>query len=124
MIEVPFLVDTGASWTTLHLTDLLKLGDALGGLMTTPSPIPLRGVGGSTVRPYAMRVGLAFPHVNGGFSRFAMSVAMLPDQAGWGTPSLLGMDVLRHGALTIDATREIVQFDPPTDAAITIDPPW
>ena len=71
-----------------------------------------------------MRVGLAFPHVNGGFSRFAMSVAMLPDQAGWGTPSLLGMDVLRHGALTIDATREIVQFDPPTDAAITIDPPW
>lgn len=123
IIEIPFLVDTGASWTTLHTLDLLKLGSKLASLPVQRSPISLRGVGGATLQPLTTRCGVAFPHVEGGYTRFVITVALLADQASLGLPSLLGMDILSHGLLEVNPQAQTVHFDVASDL-FAVPAPW
>ena len=123
VLEVPFLVDTGASWTSLFATDLLRLGDKIGTLPVERAPIELRGVGG-TLQPWTVRGGVAFVHDEGGFTTFTVNLALIPDAAGAGLPALLGMDILSHGTLQIDPSDQKVTFDAPNGQGFHIPPPW
>ncbi len=124
LIEVPFLVDTGAQWTTLQSWDILKVPPAKWQGRLAPSPLPLRGLGG-TVRPAVASAILAFAHVGGGFTFFALdAVALLLAPLSEAGPSIMGMDVLSHGALLVDVGRGRVEFDVAVGQTLRVPPPW
>lgn len=110
VIEVPFLVDTGASWTMLSSLDLVKLGTKLLKVPISQSPISLTGIGG-TVQAWTTRCGLVFFHEDGSRTGFALNVAL--NLALTDLPSLLGMDVLAHGVLSVDAVNTAVTWEVP-----------
>ena len=122
-IEVPFLVDTGASWTTLHWSDLLKFGPELAQLPVQRSSIGLRVVGGATLHPYTSRAGLALVHNDGSTTFFRLTLALVIEQDSSGLPALLGMDVLSHGVLRVDPHTPRIEFDVPSGRTFDIPSP-
>ena len=122
LIEVPFMVDSGASWTMMFGADLLKLGDKVNQLPVQRSPLPVRGVGG-TRQPWTTQGAIGFFHADGGFTSFILNMALLPDIAE-GLPSLLGTDVLSHGPVVLDPGSHRVTFDVPSGQRFTVPPPW
>jgi hypothetical protein len=124
-IKVPFLVDTGAQWTTISAVDLLQLGDKLPQLGTVQAPVAVRAASGGTFRQGMAHCGLILVHEDQRTSLFALNAGIaLSAAASAGVPSLLGMDVVSHGALLVLAENRRVEFDPPTGDIIEIMPPW
>jgi hypothetical protein len=120
-IEVPFLVDTGASITTFHLTDLIKLGSKLSALPMHPAAYELKIAGGGTTRPNLTPCGIAFPHPEGGYSMFALPACVYTEPNSLGTAALLGMDVLSEGELIVQPHHGLVLFDcPASDKLIQV----
>lgn len=109
-LNVSFVVDTGASLTSISPRDLLSLGlDVLADLPAQPGPVPLTSAGGP-VSWWLTDALLGFTHDDGSFTRIAMSVALVP---ALGSPSLLGRDILDRGTLLYDGRASSVTFDIP-----------
>lgn len=124
-IEVPFLLDTGAEWTTLSPLDLLKLGDQRPQLTVNQAPLEVRDASGGGFRPDVVHCGLAFVHANRSVSTFEVYAGVSPMAAAIaGVPSLLGMDVIAHGDVRLLSAARRVEFDPPAGVLITVTPPW
>ena len=110
---VSFLLDTGASQTTLHPIDWEKMGLPI----FTPYPASDRwmtGVGGQVAyRP--IEVSLVF---RAGSEAFELPIEVLygpsgpVDDDGRKLPSLLGMDILAHGVLQMDHSSKNLSFEP------------
>lgn len=107
-LDVPFLVDTGASLTSISMGDLVRLGDETArGLPLSAGTGPMTGVGG-VVPWWTMDIGLGFVHDDGGLTFFGLPVAVLSTP---GIPSLLGRDILSIGKLTFDGTSNAVSLE-------------
>ncbi len=112
-LDISFLVDTGAQRTILMPVDVLRAPDLLSRLAVSPSPIPLKGIGG-VMQPLRTAVGLGFAHDDGTTTGFAFNILLSADQSLVGMPSLLGLDILSHGNLRLDAESRLVLWDVPT----------
>jgi hypothetical protein len=115
VLDVRFLVDTGATYSTLHRTHLSRLGRRIGSLHLEPLTRPVGLAGGRSVRPNTTDCTLVFPHEGGGFTRFHLKIVVFPEPESMGTPALLGMDVISLGDLTIRRDGAVT-FDCPPGA--------
>jgi hypothetical protein len=110
-IEVQFLADTGSSWTLLQMSDIVNVDLRALSRLARPSSVTLHGLTGSTP-PLEARVSIAFVHDNGRRTTFTQTVAIVvPDEPIADLPSLLGMDLLCEGVLTVDGRNSAVTFD-------------
>jgi hypothetical protein len=112
ILEVSFLVDTGAARTCISLNDLLRLDGNTQGRIDIRPGVPLRGVGG-TVANFLARAGVGFVHDDQNMSRFSMDVSLMIDASTAGLPSLLGRDILFKGDLAFEPDQGTVLFDAP-----------
>lgn len=111
--EIPFLVDTGCSWTTLHPADLREFGSPIANLVTRVPGTPVTGVG-RPVQPLAARAIISLTHEDGSSSIFELDIALgVQTPLDFTLPSLLGMDILARGVLTIDGPQSSVVFETP-----------
>lgn len=110
-VEIPFCLDTGSTWTVLHPRDTRKFGIYASLSRLRPNSIQVSGIGGN-VTCLLVNVRLTLTHTSGKPTYFNLKVAVappLPHNRGY--PSLLGMDVLSCGTLTVDSTERRVRFD-------------
>ena len=104
--DIPFLVDTGATITTIHPPDALSRLKLSAAQLSTADFWPLhdtvRGVGGLT-RQFRVRAQYKFTHQDGMIQLLTgnVRIAQLRPEATH-LPSLLGWDVLQHFELVTD----------------------
>jgi hypothetical protein len=107
-LDISFLVDTGASLTSISPSDLLSLGlDVLADLPAEPGPVPLTSVGGP-VTWWLTNAVLAFTHDDGAITQISVPIALVPALR---SPSLLGRDILNKGTLLYDGRAASLTFD-------------
>jgi hypothetical protein len=106
-----FVVDSGASHSSIALKSLEELGVDTASLNLRREPGEVVGVGGSTRRE-SLVAGLASDHLDGSVSMLRLRLNVLAD-APLELPSLLGRDVLALGRVVLDPTSQMVTFDLP-----------
>jgi hypothetical protein len=121
-IEVPFLVDTGASWTTLHGLDMMKFGPNMKELPVRAAPLQMFGVGGA-VQTWTITAGIVFSHDDGATTAIGLNIALSWDEHRM-LPSLLGRDVLNFGTTTLYGPSEEIKLDLPTRVDLVAKAPW
>lgn len=121
-IHVPFLVDTGASWTTLHSLDLMKFGAGINDLPVQEAPLQMVGVGG-TARAWTIRAGIIFSHDDGANTAIGLSIGLSWDEHR-NLPSLLGRDVLDFGGVILHGPSERIILDLPRKVDLIAKAPW
>src|SRR5215212_10090518 len=112
---IDFVLDTGATATTIHPMDMLEHFRVLPTHLADPERWRRhtggQGIGGR-VLSFVERADLAFEREDGTFLALdeEIHVAQLAD-ASQGLPSILGWDVLRHFRLTLDARTGLVRLE-------------
>ncbi len=112
LLEVPFVVDTGALRTCIALKDLIRLSTDVPEKLVIKPGDALRGVGGVTVG-LTTNVGIAFTHDDQDKTTFHLDATLLMDPNSLGLPSFLGRDILFNGEVSLDPTSETVRCDFP-----------
>jgi hypothetical protein len=106
-----FVVDSGASHSSITRKTLEDFGLALDVLGVRRLPGEILGLGGTLPR-VGMLSGLAFEHLDGSVSTVQLQLNVLPE-APAGVPALLGRDVLMLGKVLLDPESQTVSFDLP-----------
>ncbi|MPZ50605.1 MAG: hypothetical protein GEU75_15125 [Dehalococcoidia bacterium] len=113
MVNVSFLVDTGASRTCVAPSDLLRFGSGASERLTLRADAgSFIGVGGS-VTVHSIEGALVFVHDSGDITAFGLELNLIFDPSANALPSILGREVLCKGLLALDAAGGKVSFDPP-----------
>lgn len=111
VLEVSFLVDTGAMQTTLHPADSLRSQIWAHPEHLRIPPVPMVGIGG-IASGYERPGVVAFLHTDQRATSFRVWLSVpSPSETNRTFPSLLGTDILRFGRLIVDPAASTVSFD-------------
>ena len=117
VLDVTFLIDTGADYTVLSPNDAVRLRTELGvDLLSLPPGVMLGGIGGEIA---TRRIQVAIARSN-----FAWQGEILLAEPPPGRfiemPSILGWDVMRYLTLFMDyATRRVLLLEPGDAATVS-----
>ena len=112
ILQVKFLVDTGAAHSFLSLVDLAELATKVQTQLQMAPSGGIRGIGGiaSSVNT---PVSIAFRHEDGDATLLGLDLALLVEPDSADLPSVLGRDVLFRGSLHFDPVAGEGYFDVP-----------